>query len=113
MEADMKVNAYLNFDGNCEAAFKFYEKHLGGKIEMVSTFEGSPAAGHMPEDWGKKPCTRDSRSAIRFSWRPTGLRADTNGQEASRFRLAWTRPRKRSASSRRSPIWERSECRWR
>ena len=50
----MKVNAYLNFDGNCEVAFKFYEKHLGGKIEMLSTFEGSPAVSHMPEDWGKK-----------------------------------------------------------
>ena len=50
----MKLNTYLNFGGNCEAALKFYEKHLGGKIEMLSTFEGSPAAGHMPEDWGKK-----------------------------------------------------------
>ena len=29
----MKLNSYLSFDGRCEAAFKFYEKCLDGKIE--------------------------------------------------------------------------------
>jgi len=45
----MKLNAYLNFGGNCEEAFKFYEKHLGGKI--VSTFRWSQmpdAEKHTP-----------------------------------------------------------------
>jgi PhnB protein len=28
----MKLNTYVNFDGKCEEAFKFYEKHLGAKI---------------------------------------------------------------------------------
>ncbi|HEY5047848.1 MAG TPA: VOC family protein [Rhizomicrobium sp.] len=50
----MKVNAYLHFNGDCEAALKFYEKHLGEEIEMLSTFEGSPAAESAPADWGKK-----------------------------------------------------------
>ncbi len=31
----MKLYAQLNFGGNCEEAFRFYEKHLGGKIEMI------------------------------------------------------------------------------
>ena len=31
----MHLNAYLNFDGNCEAAFKFYEQCLGGKNEQL------------------------------------------------------------------------------
>ena len=31
----MQVNPYLFYDGNCEAAFKFYEKALGGKIEWA------------------------------------------------------------------------------
>ena len=26
----MKMNPYLTFGGDCEAAFKFYEKTLGG-----------------------------------------------------------------------------------
>jgi PhnB protein len=28
----MQLNPHLNFDGECEAAFKFYEQVLGGKI---------------------------------------------------------------------------------
>lgn len=39
----MKANAYLYFNGNCEEAFKFYERCLGGKINMMMTHAGSPA----------------------------------------------------------------------
>ena len=38
----MQLNPYLMFDGRCEAAFKFYEKALGGKIEAMMTYGGSP-----------------------------------------------------------------------
>jgi PhnB protein len=31
----MRLNTYLNFGGNCEQAFRFYEEHLGGKITML------------------------------------------------------------------------------
>ena len=31
----MQLNPYLFFDGNCEEAFRFYEKTLGGKIEAM------------------------------------------------------------------------------
>ena len=31
----MQLNSYLTFNGQCEAAFKFYEKVLGGKIEAM------------------------------------------------------------------------------
>jgi uncharacterized glyoxalase superfamily protein PhnB len=34
----MQLNPYLSFDGRCEAAFKFYEKALGGKIEAMMTY---------------------------------------------------------------------------
>ena len=27
----MQMNPYLYFDGNCEEAFKFYERELGAK----------------------------------------------------------------------------------
>jgi PhnB protein len=30
----MRLNTFLNFGGNCEAAFRFYEQHLGGGITM-------------------------------------------------------------------------------
>jgi PhnB protein len=50
----VKVNPYLSFNGNCEAAFKFYERVLDGKIQVMMTFEGSPMAGHAPANWGSK-----------------------------------------------------------
>lgn len=45
----MQLNAYLNFNGECEAAFKFYEQALGGKILMMSRFRGSPGENMVPE----------------------------------------------------------------
>jgi len=50
----MQINAYLSFNGNCEEAFKFYEKLLGGKIEVIFPHEGTPAASHVPPEWLKK-----------------------------------------------------------
>jgi PhnB protein len=50
----MKLNPYLFFNGQCEAAFKFYEKCLGGKIEAMLTHEGTPAEQDVPPEWRKK-----------------------------------------------------------
>jgi PhnB protein len=50
----MQLNPHLVFDGRCEAAFKFYEKLLGGKIETMMTHEGSPIADNVPAEWRKK-----------------------------------------------------------
>jgi PhnB protein len=40
----MQCSPYLNFNGNCEQAFKFYEKVLGGKIIAMMTFGDTPAS---------------------------------------------------------------------
>src|ERR1051326_1690685 len=40
----MRLYTHLNFGGNCEEAFRFYEKHLGGKITMMMT------ASELPPD---------------------------------------------------------------
>ena len=50
----MQLNPYLVFNGNCEAAFKFYEKVLGGKIEAMLPHEGTPAAEQVPPEWRNK-----------------------------------------------------------
>ena len=50
----MQLNPYLLFNGQCEAAFKFYEKCLGGKIEAMLTHEGTPAEQDVPPEWRKK-----------------------------------------------------------
>ncbi|HMJ17487.1 MAG TPA: VOC family protein [Gemmatimonadaceae bacterium] len=40
----MKLYTQLNFGGNCEEAFRFYEKHLGGKITMIMRQDEAPNA---------------------------------------------------------------------
>ena len=50
----MQLNAYLNFNGQCEAAFKFYERCLGGKIEAMITHAGTPMAEQVPSNWRDK-----------------------------------------------------------
>jgi PhnB protein len=44
----MKLNTYLNFGGNCEQAFRFYEQHLGGKITMMMRRSEQP---NQSETW--------------------------------------------------------------
>ena len=50
----MQFSPYLLFNGDCAAAFKFYEQTLGGKIEALMPFAGSPSAEHTPPDWQDK-----------------------------------------------------------
>ena len=49
----MKLNTYLNYGGNCAEAFLFYEKNLGGEIQMMTTHEQAPQAGNVPPEWNK------------------------------------------------------------
>lgn len=50
----MQINTYLFFNGNCEEAFKFYERALGGKIEALHRHEGSPMESHVSPEWREK-----------------------------------------------------------
>jgi len=50
----MQLNPYLSFNGQCEAAFRFYEKCLGGKIEAMVTYAETPMAGELPPEWRGK-----------------------------------------------------------
>jgi PhnB protein len=47
----MKLFTYLNYDGNCQEAFRFYEQHLGGKITMMMTHGQGPQAKAGPPNW--------------------------------------------------------------
>lgn len=44
----------LSFDGQCEAAFKFYERCLNGKITFMLTWGDSPMAKDAPPGWSGK-----------------------------------------------------------
>ncbi|MGO9257595.1 MAG: VOC family protein [Bryobacteraceae bacterium] len=47
----MKLHTYLNYGGNCEQAFRFYEQHLGGKITMMMTHGQMPNPNDVSPDW--------------------------------------------------------------
>ena len=47
----MKMNTYVNFAGRCAEAFRFYEKHLGGRIGMMMTHGQAPAESTVHPEW--------------------------------------------------------------
>jgi|ERR1022692_1437179 PhnB protein len=50
----MQLNPHLHFNGDCEAAFKFYEKCLNAKITFMMPYEGTPVADQVPAGWRSK-----------------------------------------------------------
>ena len=46
--------AYLGFDGNCADAMRFYEKALGGKLEVLMSGAESPMADQMPKEFAHR-----------------------------------------------------------
>jgi PhnB protein len=50
----MELSPYLNFNGQCAEAFRFYERVLGGKIVMMQTHGETPMKEHVPPDWQDK-----------------------------------------------------------
>jgi PhnB protein len=50
----MKLTPHLVFGGQCEAAFQFYERCLGGKIVTMLAYGNSPMAEQVPPEWRDK-----------------------------------------------------------
>ena len=49
----MRLDIYLNYPGNCEEAFRFYEQHLGGRITGVVR-HGEQPNPNVPAEWKNK-----------------------------------------------------------
>lgn len=49
----MQATPYLHFNGDCQEAFRFYEKVLGGKIEALHTYGQMPPGSPPMGDPGK------------------------------------------------------------
>jgi PhnB protein len=47
----MQLHTYLNYGGNCEEAFRFYERHLGGQITSLMRHGEQPIPTEVPPDW--------------------------------------------------------------
>jgi PhnB protein len=49
----MRLDIYVNYRGNCEEAFRFYEQHLGGRITGLVR-HGEQSNPSIPADWQEK-----------------------------------------------------------
>ena len=58
----MTMQTYVNFAGKCAEAFRFYEKHLGGRIDMMMTHGQAPDQSQVKPDW--KDAVLHARIAI-------------------------------------------------
>ncbi len=50
----MQINPYLYFNGQCEEAFKYYERCFGGRLGAISRYAGSSMTDQVPADWQDK-----------------------------------------------------------
>ena len=46
----MKLHTFINYGGNCQQAFRFYEQHLGGTITMMMTHGQQPNGSDVPPE---------------------------------------------------------------
>jgi len=53
-----KVNVYLSFNGNCEAAFNFYKSIFGGEFCYIGKW------GEMPPQEGMPPLSEENKQRV-------------------------------------------------
>ena len=94
----MQVNPYLYYNGNCEAALKYYEKALGAKIaldDFGTGYSSLSALSRYPldivkidrsfiEHAGEDPTSARMLEAILGLMRAAGLQAIVEGVEDER-----------------------------
>jgi PhnB protein len=51
MNSSSTLDIYINYPGNCQEAFTFYEQRLGGIINMIAYHEQIPP--NFPKEWPK------------------------------------------------------------
>lgn len=78
------VNVYLNFLGNCEEAFHFYQSVFGGEFSYVGRFDEIPPGSEMP------PVPEDLKNKIMHIGLPISketmlMGSDTGGEWAPTF----------------------------
>lgn len=49
----MRLDIYLNYRGSCEAAFRYYEQHLAGRVTGLVR-HGEQPNPQIPADWRDK-----------------------------------------------------------
>ncbi len=46
----MKIQSYINFNGNTEEAFKYYKSIFGGNFSELQRFKDMPGSDKMPKE---------------------------------------------------------------
>ena len=93
----MRVSCHLAFDGQCEVAFRTYERLLSGEIATMLKFGDSPVADQVPREWQQRilhaTLTMDGRDLLMGSdafpnayERPQGFSATVGVAELQRAR---------------------------
>lgn len=78
------VNVYLNFKGDCRAAFEFYQSVFGGEFPYIGTF------GEMPPQEGQPALSAEDAAKIMHVTLPISketclMGSDTFGDYATAF----------------------------
>ena len=104
----MQINPYLFFNSNCEAAFKFYEKVLGAKIEMMLRNEDAPA--DMPSPPERKKNIMHGRLSIDGHVIMASDAPPDRGERQWIGQVEWLARARGAAVLRHAwrPCWERS-----
>ncbi len=99
----MKLSTYLNFNGDCAEAFKFYQQCLGGEITAMFSFGEAPGC----EDFGSASrnmimhaCLAVDGQMLMGSDAPRSARSPTRASRAPPSPSMSTRWKKPSACSR-------------
>jgi PhnB protein len=50
----LKINPYLNFNGNTEEAFEFYKSVFGGEFTILQRFKDIPDSDKLPKEVHEK-----------------------------------------------------------
>jgi len=50
----LNASISLSFNGDCETAFRFYERLLGGRLQFVLPWGASPLSSRAPPGWADK-----------------------------------------------------------
>ena len=93
----MNLAVYVNYRGNCEEAFRFYQEHLGAKTDSVIRRHGDMPNPNVPADWADKVV--HARLEIGSTVLMGADIPNAEPMRSSYLTLCWTLNRKRSAST--------------
>lgn len=79
------VNVYLNFPGNCEEAFHFYQSVFGGEFSFVGRFSDMPPSAENPVS--EEDAKKIMHISLPISKETCIMGSDTGGEWAPSYKV--------------------------